>query len=940
MESSSSQAWSQFLSVVRQHFKPENIIQEYTYRYAYSTDASFYRLIPELILIAVSEQQVITVLQAATELSVAITFRAAGTSLSGQAVSNSVLLMLDQSWNRIQVDLQGQIVHLQPGVIGADANRKLKPFGRKIGPDPASIDSCKIGGIVANNSSGMCCGTAHNTYHTLHGIRVILADGTLLDTRDSNSVETFRVSHAKLLAELSTLSEQVRQNPELKARIEHKYRLKNTTGYSINALVDFKDPVDILTHLIVGSEGTLGFISEVSYHTVPDHANKASALVIFSDIEAACNAVLASKALPVDAMELMDNRSLKAVADKPGLSRLGFQLDLENDECCALLIDIRGADAQTLKQNIEQVSSVLSGFELLAEAVFSQDADIISTYWDIRKGLFPAVGAVRPAGTTVIIEDVAFPLERLEQGVHALQQLFDQYHYNEAIIFGHALAGNLHFVFTQSFETTKEINRYERFMADVCQLVAVDYQGSLKAEHGTGRNMAPFVELEWGKDAYAIMTQIKHIFDPAGVLNPGVILNDDPSAHVQSLKKMPAVDILVDRCIECGFCEPVCPSRNLTLTPRQRITLYRHIGELKANGQTQRLAEVSRAYQYAGIDTCAATGLCAQKCPVSINTGDFIRKLRQQQNRRWKPVAVMVADHFTAAAAVTRGVLKIAEVGSRMVGEESLEKISSSVHRMSGSRTPLWVREMPSARKTAKLTSPPEIMSARQEFVYWPSCISRNLSPSRHDSLLPLPELILKLCEQAEINVRVLSDPGLCCGQPFESKGFLEVAEQKRQQTYRQLMEISDNGKIPILVDTSPCALKYFDQTEFRLYEPFEFALEYLVPILPIQPLDRKVALHVTCSTRRMGLLNAAVDLAQRCAAEVCVPEGIECCGFAGDKGFVVPELNQTALADLKRQIKGCVEGYSTSMTCECGLTRHAGISYRSILYLLAAAVR
>ncbi|WP_428240455.1 FAD-binding and (Fe-S)-binding domain-containing protein [Gynuella sp.] len=940
MESSSSRAWSQFLSVISQHFKPENIIQEYTYRYAYSTDASFYRLIPELILIATSEQQVIEVLQAANESAVAITFRAAGTSLSGQAVSSSVLLMLDRSWDRIQVDLQGQIVHLQPGVIGADANRQLKPFGRKIGPDPASIDTCKIGGIVANNSSGMCCGTAHNTYHTLHGIRVILADGTLLDTRDRDSVDSFRLSHATLLAELSTLSEQVRQNPELKSRIEHKYRLKNTTGYSINALVDFIDPVDILTHLIVGSEGTLGFISEVSYHTVPDHANKASALVIFPDIETACNAVLASKALPVDAMELMDNRSLKAVADKPGLSRLGFQLDLQNDECCALLIDIRGVDAQALKQNIEQVSSVLSGFELLAEAVFSQDADVIKTYWDIRKGLFPAVGAVRPAGTTVIIEDVAFPLERLAEGVHALQQLFDQYHYNEAIIFGHALAGNLHFVFTQSFETSEEVNRYERFMDDVCRLVAVDYQGSLKAEHGTGRNMAPYVELEWGKDAYALMTRIKRILDPEGILNPGVVLNNDSSVHVQNLKKMPAADTLVDRCIECGFCEPVCPSRHLTLTPRQRITLYRHICELKANGQVQRLAEVSKIYQYAGVDTCAATGLCAQKCPVSINTGDLIRKLRQRQNRRWKPVAVMVADHFAAAAAVTRGVLKITEAGSRVIGEEALEKISSSVHRMSGSRTPLWVREVPLARKNTKLISPPEIISARQDVVYWPSCISRNLSPSRHDSSLPLPELILKLCQQAEINVRVLSDPALCCGQPFESKGFLDIAEQKRLQAYQQLMEISDNGKIPILMDTSPCALKFFDQTEFRLYEPFEFALEYLLPVLSIQPLDRKVALHVTCSTRRMGLLSAAVELAKLCAADVCVPEGIECCGFAGDKGFVVPELNQAALADLQQQINGCVEGYSTSMTCECGLARHAGIPYRSILYLLAAAVR
>jgi D-lactate dehydrogenase len=478
---------------------------------AFGTDASFYRLIPKVVVRVQDEAEVVDLLAIARRHKVPVTFRAAGTSLSGQAISDSILIVLGDQWNGHDIREEGRQIRLQPGVIGAQANAWLAPKGFKIGPDPASINACKIGGIVANNASGMCCGTAQNSYHTLAGMRLVLADGAVLDTEDPASVSAFRDSHGDLLAALKKLAINTRENPDLAERIRHKYRLKNTTGLSLNALVDFTCPLDILTHLMVGSEGTLGFVSAVTYNTVPEYPDKATALLVFRDAESCCRAASALRSQPVAAVELLDRRSLRSVQDKPGLPDWIHDL---SESACALLVETRASSSQVLDEQLTRIRACLAEFPLEQQVDFTRDARVSDQLWAIRKGTFPAVGAVRPNGTTVIIEDVTFPIDQLSEGVTRLQSLFVKHGYDDAIIFGHALEGNLHFVFPQGFDDPAEVARYEAFMQDVAQLVAVEFGGSLKAEHGTGRNMAPFVELEWGHDAWQLMWQIKRLLDP------------------------------------------------------------------------------------------------------------------------------------------------------------------------------------------------------------------------------------------------------------------------------------------------------------------------------------------------------------------------------------------------------------------------------------------
>ncbi|SPO64938.1 FAD-binding and (Fe-S)-binding domain-containing protein [Pseudomonas sp. JV241A] len=904
---------------------------------AFGTDASFYRLIPKLVVRVESEDEVVALLKLAQRERVPVTFRAAGTSLSGQAISDSVLIVLGDNWNGREIRHQGQQIRLQPGVIGAQANAWLAPFGRKIGPDPASINACKIGGIVANNASGMCCGTAQNTYHTLAGMRLVLADGTRLDSEDPASVAAFEQSHASLLDELTRLARETRANTELAAKIRHKYRLKNTTGLSLNALIDYDQPLDILSHLLVGSEGTLGFISAVTYDTVVDHPNKASALIVFPDVETCCNAVTVLKSQPVSAVELLDRRSLRSVQDKPGMPAFVQQL---SDGACALLIESRAATQALLHEQLAQIMASLAGFPVEKQVDFTEDAKENAKLWAIRKDTFPAVGAVRKTGTTVIIEDVTFPVEQLAIGVNRLIALFDKHRYDEAILFGHALEGNLHFVFTQGFNSAEEVARYQAFMDDVAQLVAVEFGGSLKAEHGTGRNMAPFVELEWGSDAYRLMWQLKRLLDPNGILNPDVVLSEDPQIHLKNLKPLPAADEIVDKCIECGFCEPVCPSKGLTLSPRQRIVMWRDIQAKKRAGSDTR--ELERDYQYQGIDTCAATGLCAQRCPVGINTGELVKKLRAQAADHVK-TADWLADNFHTALSGARFTLQAANGARRLLGAPRLSRLSASLSTLSHGRVPQWTPAMPQPLKAVQFT--PASNDARPRVVYLAACVSRVMGPAAADreqtSLLDKTRALL---EKAGYQV-VFPDnqDNLCCGQPFASKGYAEQAEHKRQELINALLHASRGGLDPIYCDTSPCTLRLVQdlaETRLDLYDPVRFIRTHLVDKLEFTPQDEPIAVHVTCSTQHLGESQALIDLARRCSKQVVVPEGIHCCGFAGDKGFTTPELNAHSLRSLRDAVQYCSEGISTSRTCEIGLSNHGGIDYHGLVYLVDRVTR
>ena len=912
------------------------IFHDPLYTLAYGTDASFYRLIPRLVIIANDETEVSLILKECSVQSIPVTFRAAGTSLSGQAISDSVLLIAGSNWKKFTINEDGTEISLQPGLTGGRVNTLLAAYGRKIGPDPASINAAMIGGIAANNASGMCCGTAQNSYKTIAGMRIVLADGTVLDTRDESNRNSFRESHPKFISDIDCLAKSAAINDSLVEKIRKKYRMKNTTGYSLNALIDFTDPFDIIDHLMIGSEGTLGFIASINYKTVVEHPFKASSLMLFPEIVSACKAVTLLKATPVSAVELIDRAGLRSVENEKGVPEFLKQL---NNNACALLVETVGDKKTEINRNIEIIVKSIENIAVVRAVIFTDIPSEYELLWKIRKGLFPSVGAMRKTGTTVIIEDVAFPVNYLAGATIDLQNILKKHRYDEAVIFGHALEGNLHFVFTQDFNIQKEVDRYADLMSDVSDLVVNKYNGSLKAEHGTGRNMAPFVEMEWGKDAYNLMKEIKEIFDPLNILNPGVILNPDNEIHLKNLKPIPAATEKTDKCTECGFCESSCVSAGLTLSPRQRIVIHREIISLRKSGREPHIAaSLAKSFKYVGNETCATDGLCAVACPVKIDTGKLIKSLRSDEVSKSRNKALWIARNMSLIISTARIVLSTVSFFHTILGTNIMLSISGGLRKISGNRIPMWNSFMPGGSKIIKQKNE-EASANIKKVVYFPSCINRSLGVSKdYDKEIQLTEKMVQLLNKGRYSVTYPENlNNLCCGMAFSSKGYSEAGEKKSVELENALLKASMNGKYPVLCDMSPCLFTMREnmKSDLKLYEPVEFITEFLLPNLTIKPLDEVITVFAVCSMKKMELDGKLEDLARICAREVIVPK-TNCCGFAGDRGFSFPELNKHGLKNLKDQLPASVKnGYSTSRTCEIGLGMNSGVSYKSIVYLV-----
>lgn len=902
---------------------------------AFGTDASFYRLVPQMVIKTMNEEEVAFILKECSKLEIPVTFRAAGTSLSGQAISDSVLLVAGNHWDKFRIDSDGLKISLQPGLTGGKVNSLLAPYGRKIGPDPASIDAAMIGGIAANNASGMCCGTSENSYKTVANMRIVFADGSVLDTSSAESKQNFRQTHPQLILSITEMAQSVKADSPLAERIALKYKMKNTTGYSLNALIDFSDPFDIIEHLLIGSEGTLGFISEISYKTVVEHPFRASSLMIFPDIEKACNAVSLLKSAPVSAVELIDRAGLRSVEDEAGMPQY---LKTLSPTASAILVETRALEKEKLEQQINVIQETIKNIPTEIPVEFTSVPSEYALLWKIRKGLFPSVGSIRKTGTTVIIEDVSFPVPRLAEATLDLQRLFEKWGYHEAVIFGHALEGNLHFVFTQDFGEQTEVDRYSGFMADVADLVVTKYDGALKAEHGTGRNMAPFVEKEWGSQAYQLMKQIKQIFDPNNLLNPGVILNNDPEAHLKNLKPIPAASEKIDKCIECGFCEPSCVSAELTLTPRQRIVAYREMARLAKTGHEPHIAaSLAKAFQYEGDETCATDGLCAIACPVKIDTGKLIKALRHEKIGKKTSAANSIALHMDRTTALARATLSTVGFFHTILGTPLMKGISGGIRTISGNRIPQWNPYLPLGAK--KIGEQQNRFISENKVVYFPSCINRAMGVSKENRKgKQLSEKMVELLNKGGFEVIYPENlNNLCCGMAFSSKGYTEAGLKKSNELETALLKASENGKYPVLCDMSPClfTMKENMKSGLKLFEPVEFFLDFLLPNLEITPVDETITVFPVCSMKKMGLDGKLLELAQKCATKVIVPQ-TNCCGFAGDRGFSHPELNKHGLQNLKLSLsENVTSGYSTSRTCEIGLSLHSGISHQSIVYLV-----
>ena len=903
-------------------------------------DASHYLLIPEAVAAPASIAELSALIHRAKRNGHGLTFRAGGTSLSGQAVSDGLLADTRRHFGQITVLDDGARVRVQPGAVVRQVNARLAPHRTKLGPDPASDGACTLGGVLANNSSGMLCGTDFNSYRTLERMTVLLASGTVIDTGASDAEERLRALEPELYAGLLRLRDRVRGNPESMRIIAHQFSMKNTMGYGLNSFTDYDSATEILAHLMIGSEGTLGFIADATLRTVPVYPQVSTGLLVFDSLSAAMTALPALVDSGLATVELMDAQSLRVARELRNSPAMIRNLDVRNH--AALLVEQHAPTIDELTDRLRTTEAVTAALPLVAPAEMTSDAATRASLWTVRKGLYAAVAEARPQGTTAMLEDVVVPVPSLLAACESLTELFDRYAYPAAVIFGHAKDGNVHFLLNEEFGA--DVQRYTDFTEDMVQLI-LGLGGSLKAEHGTGRIMAPFVRRQYGDELTEVMIEVKRLFDPDGVLNPGVLLNEDSDSHISNLKTTAPVEEEVDRCVECGFCEPVCPSRTLTLTPRQRIVARRELAAARARGDDELAAEISERYEYAGNDTCAADGMCSTACPVSIDTGDLARRLRGERHHAveggawraaasaWAPFTGACSLALTAAAAAPGAATAASELGRRVLGTE---------------RVPRYDAGLPAGGPPRQGWRAPNA-----EVVWFDACIQTVFGPEQDQQ--PLARAVEELFRRAGVVVRTPSGlQGLCCGTPWSSKGMQAGHRAMAERTMAALIDASDQGRLPIVCDAASCTeglLKSAhtatggagdSQPELRILDLVSYARSELLPRLRITKKVSSVVLHPTCSSRQLGLDEDLRAIAEAVAEEVVVPTAWGCCGFAGDRGLLHPELTAAATAPEAAEVtaREFTAYASLNRTCEIGMTRATGKPYQHILQLLAEATR
>ena len=912
----------------------DRVYTDHLRRYAYGVDASCYSYLPKVVVKAEDEREVRRLIRLCQQCGTPFTFRAAGSSLSGQCSSEDVLIVCNDGFKKMEVIDDGKALKCECGVIGSDANDLLKPYNRKIGPDPATLATALVGGILNNNSSGMCCGTAQNSYKTIRSIRVVLLDGTVLDTSDKKSIEQFLREKPQMVEDILQLRKEILADEELTHLIHHKYKIKNTTGYGLNSLVDFEDIIDIINHLFIGSEGTLGFVSEIVYNTVEDVPHKGCGLMFFSTLNDASLAVVALANMgreKVVAAEMMDYQSLKAVQTLENVPDFVREVP---EGTSAILFQTESYSKDTVDENLAFIKEQLKDIPTAIPSLYSQDPKEYDSWWAIRKGILPIVGGQRRKGTTVITEDVCFQIEDFTKGIEMLTELFHKYDFVDGgVIFGHALSGNVHFNITPDFSDPKDTKNFGDLVKEMSERVS-GFGGSLKAEHGTGRMVAPFVEMEWGKKAYEINRRIKAIFDPERILNPDVMITDDPDVYKKNLKAQCVIDDAFTICMECGFCEKHCPSRNLTLTPRQRIALLRETKRLENEGNFTLASELRKGYEYFGVDTCAACSMCKGLCPLSIDTAQIALSMRRIDPPA-PELAKKIYDNFSTTLQMCRAGVSLEGIAGSIITQKAISKITEGLHGVTGV-TPYVPKTTPKANhyKLKNRIKPTNF----EKVVYFSTCANRAFKPNQgYDDDRSLQQVVESLCNKAHIDIIYPKHiENLCCGLSFEN--YDDVHERAVKDLHDALMKASENGKYPIVIDHSACfnhAFKHMPDLEIN--DISEFLCKYVVPHLDIEKCDERVIVHKQCKIKSLNKSQYIEDLARLCTDHVFNIKSFACDGFAGQKGFFTPELNKSATKDLAGEIAeyGATLGVSSSSTCEIGLGESGGIPFVGVAFLL-----
>ena len=586
------------------------------------------------------------------------------------------------------------------------------------GPDPASTDIACVGGVIANNSGGMRCGVHADSYRTLRSLTFVLANGAVIDTAEADAEERFAAGGARARARASPSC--ARRCAPTRSCASGSNASSRSRTRPATACARSSTPTRRSR-----SSGGCSSARRARSASSPRRSSRRSRSDATPPPACGCSRTStppstrcpSSSPRARRATELMVAPTLIAAAwNMPGTPERWKELEPHN---AALLVELRGESPEELEGPERAAAALLSARSPLDATAFTREREHTEMLWRVREGMQGLLAAIRAPGVTMIVEDVCVPPARVGEAAKDLQRLLGAHGFLPGVA-GHASAGQ------PALPADAQLRRAGRpgpLRGLHARPRRADRRGVRRLVEGRARHRAstwrPYVEREWGAKATEMMWRVKQLADPDGILAPGVVLTRDEGAHLRNLKSAPVIEAVATQCIECGFCEPVCPSRDLTTTPRQRIALRREMARQRA-----RLARPARRcsseYEYDAIQTCAADGTCSLACPVGIDTGALVKQLarapalrarRAHRARARTPLRRRGARGARRAAGGAR-----AAKASRRAAWPRCARAATSDELV-----PDWPQAMP-APAAARLPATSRTGAAA---VYFPACVNR-----------------------------------------------------------------------------------------------------------------------------------------------------------------------------------------------------------------------
>ncbi len=597
---------------LRAQLGPEKVKDDFPTRTAYAVDASIYRMVPQAVVLVESEDDIATTVRYAVTRGIPLTPRAAGTNLTGSAIGSGIILDVSRLNRVLEVNREEKWARVQPGMVLTELNKSLARQGLLFGPDPSSGDMCKLGGMLANNSSGPHTLRYGAVKDNVHRLRMCLTSETWLDAKsyrlDDPALERL-LSTIPLVREILHLAQ---SHADL-IRSKKPNVSKNSCGYNLFGLVDGLAARRFdLPKLLIGSEGTLGVVSEATLKLVDKPTATLTALVHFRRLEEVGEAVPHLLELEPSALEVMDANTLDLI----GRAKHGIPADA----AATLLVELDADGSRVdLRAQAERMGGICRRYQLSSDPVIAFDQDQRDQLWKARKALYPTLYRYDPRKKPInFVDDVVVRAEHISELIRYLEEYFGGQRVPVAI-FGHIGNGNAHIVPLLDVNDRADFNKMVQAYDEIHSTVLDRFGGSICGEHGDGRVRAEYVRKMFGEELYGLFVQVKKAFDPGHVLNPGIKISGASfTEHIDYTR-------LSKPCATCAKCNSVCPVYDVFQSE-----------DMSSRGWFEIVT--AKDYSYLNskrvVEACLNCKSCRTICPAGVDVSDLILQKRAEHPNR------------------------------------------------------------------------------------------------------------------------------------------------------------------------------------------------------------------------------------------------------------------------------------------------------------------